>query len=191
MSNALSSQSANAAPPDPQAQTNALSQKDMPGPAPPMGSPMANGAGPGGMPPQAQGGAQPQAPAPSHQQTVAALRHFDAIEKQLTTALQDPDVGRSDIKSKVIDGMTRLVADGIFTPAQAVKELGSFPEKPFDQKGWLMQHLQQTVQAATMVLHDHQTAFAGQAVDTTPPDPAQHTDMIQGLAQHYRGKQRA
>lgn len=181
------------------AATNALSGP-APGLGPPpppemtasQGSPNANplaGSGQGpGAPPGGQGqppNLPPQVPAPTHQQTVAALRHFSAIEKELTSILKDPDLGKADLKSKVQDGTVKLVAAGILTPAQGVSQLLTFPSRPYDQKTWLENHFQQATQAATTVLSHHQAAFAGQAVDTTPPDPDNHQDDMAALAGIY------
>ena len=178
---------------------NALSQNLSTPPAPnpqpqqqqnptPQGNALAmNGAGPMGQSPEM--GPQQTAPAPNHQQTVAALRHFNAIETELTDLLNDPSVGRSDLKSKIIDGTTKLVANRILTPAQAVTQLGDVPERPFDQKTWLEQHLQQVSQAATLVLAHHQVGYAGQDVDTTPPDEEDHLGTVAGLQAQYKGRQ--
>ena len=152
-----------------------------------LGGPMAspgptNGVAPN-IPPQAQ------APAPNHQQTVAALRHFSAIEKELTVLLADPSLGKSDLKSKIQDGAVGLVKDGILTPVQAVTMLGTVPDEPFKQKQWLETHFQQATQAATAVLAHHQAAFAGQAVDTTPPNPDDHATTMQSLTGLYQNAQ--
>lgn len=128
-----------------------------------------------------------QMPAPSHQQTVAALRHFDAIGKQLEIALKDPELGKSDIRSKVIDGMTTLVADRIIPPGQAVTQLATFPDRPFEQKAWLIQHYQQTQQAKDAVLSHHAMASAGQGPEPTPSADS-HMDDMQGLHAQYQGK---
>ena len=127
-------------------------------------------------------------PAPSHQQTVAALRHFAALERELTTLLKDPDLGKSDLKSKIIDGTTGLVAQGYLTPAAAVTELGTVPERPFDQKKWLEQHFVQTIAAANQVLGHHQAAFPGGAPNEEAPSMDGHHDLMQGLASHYQGR---
>jgi hypothetical protein len=150
-------------------------------PAQPQASALAGGA------PQAPPSQLQIPPAPDHQQTVAALRHFDAIENALVALLKDPAVGKSDLRSSAIDQMTKLVARGIMTPATAVTQLSDFPDKPFDQKMWLQGHLQQTIQGATMVLAHHQAAFAGQDVDTTPPSPDDHQNAISGLISMYKG----
>lgn len=150
-------------------------------------APPASGTGP-----QAPGGAPQQPPPPpSHQQTVAALRHFDAIERELMTLLANPDVGKTSMKSEIIDGTTRLVSAGILTPATAVTQLGTVPERPFDQKRWLEIHLQQTIQAADMVLGYHAQAFAGQEMDSSAPSPDNHGRMIAGLASQYQGNPNA
>ena len=150
-----------------------------------MGAPM-----PGPMSPAAGAGApQGPPPAPSHGQTVAALRHFSALEKELTTLLKDPDLGKADIKSKVIDGATKLVSTGIMAPAEAVMELGTFPERPFDQRKWIEQHFIQTIQAASNVLDHHRVAFAGQPPSTEPISADDHQQHMAALGSMYRGRQ--
>lgn len=148
--------------------------------------------GPAAAAQPSQGGApgQQPPPPPSHQQTAAALKQFDALEQELTGLLSDPDLGKADMKSKIIDGATKLVAMGILTPAAAVTQLGSVPDKPFDQKAWLEQHLMQVVGAANGVLAHHGQAFAGQEPDNmTSPTMDGHIDTIGGLAGQYRGQQ--
>lgn len=138
-------------------------------------------------------GAQPQAapqgppPPPNHQQTVAALRHFDAIEKELTVLLKDPSIGRSDIRSQVIDGVTKLVAEGFMTPTTAITQLATFPDRPFEQKKWLEAHLAQTIQSADGVLMHHAAGFGGQDVDTSPPNNDNHLGTMSGLVGQYKG----
>jgi hypothetical protein len=133
-------------------------------------------------------GAQ-QAPAPSHQQTVAALRHFGMIEKELGGLLADPDLGRTDMKSKIIDGATALVGLGIMSPPDAVTQLATVPERPFDQKGWIEKHFVDAIKAANMILDQHRAAFDGQPAP--PPgtgyDPDHHQSIIAGLQGHYKG----
>lgn len=129
-----------------------------------------------------------QAPAPDHQQTVAALRHFEAIGIQLEKVLQDPSLGKSDLKSKIIDGVTALVSKQIMSPGQAVAQLSTFPERPFDQKKWLMNQMQQILQARNSVLSHHGSAFAGAGPEPTPSGETHMQDMSDMMATHYGGQ---
>jgi hypothetical protein len=140
----------------------------------------------------AAGAALPQAPlpAPSHAQTVAALRHFHAIQVQLDQLLKNPDLGKSSVKSQIIDGTTRLVSERILSPAEAVSQLAKVPEDPQAQRKWVQTMLQQTYQANEAVLAHRQQAIA---TGTAPPEtggdynPDDHGNHMAGLAQHYAG----
>jgi hypothetical protein len=185
MANALSPVGSPTPPPPEMPQGGAQNALAAPmGPSPMAGAPMgpvgAQGP-PGGVP---QGG---MPPAPNHQQTVAALRHLGASERELMTLLSDPDCGSADMKSKVIDGVTSLVAEGIATPADAVKELSSFPERPFDQKQWLEQKLQTVDKAKVAILQHHQMGYLGAPPDDTPPNTDNHLQTMSGLQANYSG----
>jgi hypothetical protein len=146
----------------------------------------ATGGGSGAAP--SPGGPPP--PPPGRGQTVAALRHFSIIENEVRRLLADPECGKSDMRSEVIDGITGLVAKGITTAADAVRELSNFPDKPFDQKAWLEAHLSQSVQASNAVLQHHRMAFAGQDLPATDSyDPDNHTGTMAALTKQYQGAQ--
>lgn len=143
--------------------------------------------------------AQPQAgqpaPALTHSQAVAGLRHFTAISRQLEVLLQDPDLGKADLKSKIIDGTTKLVASRIITPGQAVIQLGSVPADPLMQRKWVQQHFQQTMVAMNAVLDHHAQAVPGtgdlpteMAQSVSRPDS--HLDDMNALHSHYQGGKR-
>ena len=95
---------------------------------------------------------------------------------------------RAEGKAKIIDGAAGLVAQRIMAPADAVIQLGSVPDRPFDQKQWVMAHLAQIKQAEINVLDHHAAAFAGQNVDTTPPSQEDHMSTISGLLAHYKSR---
>ena len=138
------------------------------------------------MAPGAQRGAA-QPPTPTHGQTVAILRHMHAIQKELTAIMKDPAVGRSNVKSKIIDGVANLVSSRMITPGDAVSQLASVPDQPFQQKQWLELHLAQSVIAQLKVLNDHGKAFGGapeNMVDKTS-DKDNHLNDIQGAMGHY------
>ncbi len=149
-------------------------------------SPMAPGA-PSSAPSQQQPAPQPPPP-PSHAQTVAALRHFTAIETETKKLLKNPDCGKSNMHSAIIDGMTSLVARGIMTAPEAVKQLGQVPDKPFDQKKWLENAFAQAVQGQTAILALHQHGVMnGMPNDQTSPSPDDHQQHISGLMSQFKG----
>ena len=144
---------------------------------------------PTGAPQPGSGGAgQPAAPPPppSPQQTIAAVRHFGAISKECASLLGDPDCGKSDIRSKVIDGVTSLVSEGIATPADAVRELASFPDRPFEQKRWLENYMMKSDQASAAVLAHHQMAPPQPGSPQADYEPENHQSIIQGLMSQYQ-----
>lgn len=119
----------------------------------PVQNSLQQGPAPQGAP---QGGPQgaPPPPPPSHAQTVAALRHFDAIKGELHKLLKDPELGKSDLKAKIIDGMTILVSNRMVPATQAVTQLASVPSDPIKQRQWASALMQQTTQAENVIL-DH------------------------------------
>jgi hypothetical protein len=169
---------------------NALATDTMP-PAPDMpGPPPTNAGGPSPRP-QPQNGLvqQPQPPpAPTHQQTVAALRHFDAVRSTWEKIAKNPEFGKSDLKKAIIDGASKLVADRIVKPDQAVTMLSVVPSNPFQQKKWVAEQIMHNQTAETMVLDHHRSAFYG-----TPDQDGQqastmdtHHDDLAGLMGHYK-----
>lgn len=156
---------------------------------PPQPNPDQQGALSGGGPVAPQPSPPMQQPAPSHQQVVASLRHFAAIGKQLEIALKDPDLGKSDIKDKVIDGMTTLVADRIIDPREAVSQLTTFPDRPFEQKQWLLRHLQKVMMARNAILDHHRVSNLPAAEVPPTPSGDNHMQDMAGMMQaHYPGK---
>ena len=164
---------------------NPTPQATQPSPAATALSPMAPGV-------QGQAGGQQQPPKPplappSHAQTVAALRHFTAIEGEAKKLLKEPDCGKSDLRSAIIDSVTRLVSKGITTPADAVKELGNVPDAPFDQKKWLEGIFTQATQAQTAMLALHQHGVMnGMPNNQTQPSPDDHQVHMASLMSQFK-----
>lgn len=129
---------------------------------------------------------QPPAP-PTHEQVVAGLRHFDAVKREIKIILADPALGKSSMKSKIIDGVTRLVADGMMQPADAVTELSKVPTEPLLQMRWAQTMLAQTQQAERGILAHHAIGFAGQGSMPTPSGDG-HLDHLGAMAANYGPK---
>jgi hypothetical protein len=134
------------------------------------------------------GGAPANAPAPpTHAQTVAALRHFDAIKNELMTLMKIPNFGKTDIKSQVIDGMTKLVSERIMPATQAVIQLSQLPTDPAQQKKWVQTTLAQAQQAEQAILVHHAQGFAGQGPQPAPSRD-DHMETMSGLHAQYGGR---
>jgi hypothetical protein len=175
-----------------------LAPPDAPNPAAQQSGPTAS-AGGNALASLLGGGAQagapqqpPQMPAPTHAQTVAALRHFQTIGKELEGLLLNPDIGKTDIRSAIIDAVTRLVSERIISPAQAVQQLGQVPDRPFDQKQAIEQMYKQTMMAEAAVLDHHGMSNAPLSEDFNTEnslyqsDPDQHQQTIAQMMQaHY------
>ncbi len=134
--------------------------------------------------------AQPQQnapPPPDHAQTVAALRHFDAIKDELKVLLANPALGKSDLKSPIIDGVTSLVSKRIIKPAEAVMQLSKVPENPLEQRKFLQQQMMQTMQAERAIIAHHAMGFAGGGPEPTP-SADNHLDSMSALNQQYGQK---
>jgi hypothetical protein len=134
---------------------------------------------------------QQNTPAPSHQETVAALRHFMSIVNELKTLQANPSLGKSNVKTAIIDGVTGLVSQRLMSPANAVSELSKVPDDPRAQRQWVEQTLQQTIKAQNNVL-DHHVAGSPATLDwghesqQQPGSPDDHMQTMDGLAGQYR-----
>lgn len=143
--------------------------------------------------PMPQGGQQQQIPQPTHAQTVATLRHLGAIKRELMTLMKNPDLGKSDMKSAIIDGVTKLVADRIIPATTAVTKLATVPERPFDQKKFVEQDYLQTMQAESAILDHHRSHSVGAGdyelenkLHSSNPD--NHMQDISSMMQAHYGK---
>lgn len=141
----------------------------------------------------AVGGGAAINPAPSHGEAVAALRHFQAMGRAIFSLLKNPNLGKADIKSDMIDATTKLVAQRIMPARQAVTLMGQLPDNPFQQKQWIKQLFSQNMLAQIAVLDHHRKNNQGsgdlaqesmQHVDNSD----QHVDVMNGMMQsHYGG----
>ena len=129
---------------------------------------------------------------PSHQQCVAALRHFDAVKGELKILLENPALGKSSIKSAIIDGTSKLVSERFMSAAEAVQQLAQVPDDPLQQRKFLQQKMMQTVQSENKVLDDFGAGnpHFGTVQDHMQMDAGKrddHIDHIGALMANYRG----
>jgi hypothetical protein len=182
---------------------NSFGTETPPSPSPGSGNALTSGAptapangvmagGPPGMAPGSQSAPQAQPAPPTHAQTVTALRHFDAVRKELEILADDPALGKSNMKSKIIDGVTRLVAERFMKPSDAVIELSKVPTEPLLQMKWVKTMYQQTRQAENGIL-DHYgmtnpnmgTVADHHAMTGALNDRYEHQDHLDALKANY------
>jgi hypothetical protein len=180
---------------------NSIGTETPPAPDSSLGNALMNGSG--GVPqgpqqapsqgagPQQQG--QPQQPSPpTAAQTVAALRHFDATKKELGILLADPALGKTNVKSKIISGVVRLVASGMMKTTEAVTELSKVPTDPLMQMKWAKSMFQQAQTAENAILDQygatspHLGTVADHFASTQGvSDPGDHLDHLAALRGNY------
>jgi hypothetical protein len=132
-------------------------------------------------------------PPPDHQQTVAALRHFDAVKGELQTLLSNPALGKSDLKKQIIDGTVNLVSQRMMSPADAVVQLSKVPTEPLAQRKFLQGLMSQTMQAAAAILDHHRNTNLGSGDWATESqmhntNPDNHLNDMAALQANYGQK---
>jgi hypothetical protein len=144
-----------------------------------------------------QGAAQQQPqnapPPPTHAQTVAALRHFDAVKGELAPLLANPALGKSDLKSQIIDGVTKLVSERMMKPADAVIQLSQVPTDPLQQRKWLQTQMAQAMQAENAIVEHHRNTNMGSGDWATESqqhntNPDNHLQDMSALQSNYGGR---
>ena len=88
-----------------------------------------------------------------------------------------------------IVGYTKLVADRIATPVQAIGSLAQVPERPFQQRQWVQDAYNKNVQARDIVLSHHAQAYAGQGPQEAPDQDNHISDISSMMSSHYNGGQ--
>lgn len=139
-------------------------------------------------------GQAPQGPAvpppPSHQETVAAMRHFDAIKGELTTILRDPALGKSDLKDAIINGVTGLVATRIISAPEAVAQLTQVPSDPLAQRKWIQTQMDNATQSENVVLEHYRqgkAAAGNMAIEVDHGKPDDHMKHMASIRSNYAG----
>lgn len=146
------------------------------GAPPPAGNPLAALA----QQPQAA----PQPPILNHAQTVAAVHHFGQIKQAMLPVMDDPNLGKTNIRPKLLDAMSKLLASKALSLPEIMKAVKSLPEDPMAQKGFVDKIYTDNDKAQKMVLQNH---AMGQFGDGEPEPWTQdgHGNHMAELAKQY------
>lgn len=156
------------------------------------GNALAMANGPQGMP---MGPAQQ--PAPSHEQAVAALIHFERLSQDFGKLLADPEIGKKDMKRDIYDMAAGLLGEGFSTLPSLMGELQTIPKDPPDQYKWIKQHADNAQMAAAKVFRDYRAANRGSGdwvadgAALQKHSMANHSKIMSGVTSHYKGRARA
>jgi hypothetical protein len=122
---------------------------------------------------------------PTHAQTVAALHRFREIESAVSRILKSPDVGRKNVRPKVLEMGGDLIGSKVMSLAEFMKGLQTFPagEDPLAQKKWLERLYQTQIQGQMTVLQDRAMAQEHGPDDQWSPET--HDDHWAGMMKGY------
>lgn len=149
-------------------------------------NPMGGGAAPGGA-----AGPQMPAPAPTHEQTVAALHHTSQIQKRMGKLLGNPALGKKDARSDIVDAGLDLAQEGLVSIPHVVEQMKTLPSDPAGQLRWVQMQVLMSKLAQRAVLEHHVGAHEG-ALDWHGEAPmrgdgkTKHADVVSGLMDHYK-----
>ena len=131
------------------------------------------------QPPQAR-------PTPTHAQTVAGLHRCHEIEKASQRLLKDPDVGKKNIRPKVLEMGADLIGKKVMTLPELMTGIKDFPssEDALGQKKWLERLYQSNVQGQIALLQDHANAPPEDQPSQWTPD--NHAEHMSALANMYQ-----
>lgn len=127
-------------------------------------------------------------PAPTHAQTVAAVHQFGQIKQSMVPILDDPNLGLKNIRPKLLDSFSKLLASKTLTLPEIMKAVKALPDDPMQQKKFVEKIYNDNDKAQMLVLGHH--AMGPQQTDGQEPDQwssDKHQDYMAGLVQQYGG----
>lgn len=130
----------------------------------------------------------PQArPTPTHAQTVAGLHRCHEIEQATGRLLKDPDVGKKNIRPKVMEMGADLIGNKTMSLTEFMSGIQNFPSGDdfLGQKKWVEKLHQSQAQMQMALLQDHSQA-PPEAADAEQWSPDSHAQHMGALMNHYK-----
>ncbi len=149
----------------------------------------------GQPPPQPQGnqlggimqGGQPQQPTGiSKQQVIAGLHHLGAFQKQFSPLLNNPGLGKTNMRPKIFDAAATLIGAGIFSVPEVMNGIKDLPDDPVDQKKWLIKKIADAGMAEKKLVHDYIAQGPGPEPEGPEWSMNTHKDHMTGLMGNYK-----
>lgn len=125
-------------------------------------------------------------PVPTRAQTVAAVHHFGQIKQAMNEVMEDPNLGKKNIRPKLLDAMSKLLGSKTLSLPDVMKAIKGLPDDPLGQKQFVDNIYQKNDQAQKVILTNHASAPEGQQQDDWSPD--NHSNHMASLMQGYGGQ---
>ena len=133
-------------------------------------------------------GLPPRPPAPSAAQATAAVRRLSAVQESMRVILQNPDLGRTNVRPAIMDQASKLLSARVLSLPEVMSAIGKVGDDPLAQKSMIAGIFNQAKQAESAVLAHHTAAVA---LGLTPRSggekyqAADHDRHMSGLLGHY------
>lgn len=129
---------------------------------------------------------QQQQPAPTHAQTVAAMHRFGEIKSALKPVISDPNLGKSNIRPKLLDAASDLLGSKVLSLPEIMNAIKGLPDDPLQQKKFVESIYGNASKAQLAILQQHRGASLQGEPDEWSPET--HNDNIASLMQQYGGQ---
>jgi hypothetical protein len=132
-------------------------------------------------------GPPPRPPAPSAAQATAAIKRFGAVQSAMRDLLQNPDLGRSNIRPAILDQASKLMSARVLSLPECMQAIGKVSDDPLAQKSLVAGIFNQASQAESAVLAHHTAAVAMGMVQRGGEkyQADDHDRHMSGLLAHY------
>lgn len=110
---------------------------------------------------QAKAAQEQAAPKLTHEQVVAAMHRFGAVERQMKKVMASPEFGKANIRPKLFDAAADLLGMRVLTLPELMNAIKNLPPDPTQQKAFV-ENIHNNARAAQMkVLGDYRQATLG------------------------------
>ena len=133
-------------------------------------------------------GLPPRPPAPSAAQATAAVRRLSAVQESMRVILQNPDLGRTNVRPAIMDQASKLLSARVLSLPEVMSALGNIGDEQLAQKSTVAGIYNQAKQAESAVLAHHTAAVAMGMVPRNGGEKyqaADHDRHMSGLLGHY------
>jgi hypothetical protein len=133
-------------------------------------------------------GPPPRPPAPTAAQATAAIKRFMAVQSAMRDLLQNPDLGRTNVRPAILDQASKLMSARVLSLPEVMQAIGKVSDDPLAQKSLVAGIFNQASQAENAVLAHHTAAVAMGMVPRNGGEKYQaddHDRHMSDLLAHY------